>query len=169
MIVDLRMPHLAGERSVLTLLASSVLADVVSLRTRLREFPYRLRPHAVVAKHDDRAHLVLVDDLKAALEAIHESVMLLEPHAEALELDEDSNVKNSSIQSGNVADPRSDANYAKSALSIVPESCDDETGIDQSHSPCMRDFSSSTRRRAFAMNGITTFAPSPRPSSSKRT
>ena len=83
------MAHLAGEAAVLAQLASAMVPDVAGLRTRLRQLPDLLRAHAVVAQDDDCAHLVLVEDLQRLLEARHEAVVVDQPDAEALELDDD--------------------------------------------------------------------------------
>ena len=88
-IVHLRVAHFAGEAAVLAELASAVVADVERLGARFREPPHRLGPHAVVAQHDDRPHPVARHDGEAALEALQEAVVLLQPHAEPLELHQD--------------------------------------------------------------------------------
>ena len=87
-IVHLGVPHLARETAMLALLASAMVADVARLRPRLRELPDLLRAHAVVAENDNRAHLVLVENLERQLKARHEAVVVRKPDAEPLKLHE---------------------------------------------------------------------------------
>ena len=68
--------------------AAAVVAEVESLRAWLRQPPDGFWPHAVVAKHDDRAHLVARHDGKRPLEAFHETFAVCEPDAKALEFHE---------------------------------------------------------------------------------
>ena len=79
----------AGETAMLAAFASAVVADVVRLRTGLRDRPQRLRTRTVVPEAHDGADLVLSAEGEESLEVAHVAVVVLAPHGEPVVLRDD--------------------------------------------------------------------------------
>ena len=87
-VVEHGIADCVRERTVLRLLASAMVSPIVVLHTGRRELPHFLRTRTIIPENYDGADFMFVHQCKPPLETGHESVVVCEPDAESLLVDD---------------------------------------------------------------------------------